>query len=243
MVTCAGPVEDRAMGEEGECKVNPEYAEKRHRRKHALRRLLILAGSLLLLSLLLLGLIAFIVWLVLHPIHRPSWEVDDMKVITLNIQSTTTRRRLQETAQHHRDWGITTFLLNADMVVSLQAANRNHHMEITYDRIDMRVAYATAVFGRAVFEPFTQGKKNCSTVGAEVKAMSVPVTFIIANALQGEIQRGSVELQVFVNVRARVRIGNYRSFGFGLKTVCDVSTTTPVDGRNGQLITKKCRRS
>jgi len=79
-------------------------------------------------------------------------------------------------------------------------------------------------------------------VGVEVKAMSVPVSFILANALQAEIQRGSVAVQAFVEVRARVRIGAYRSFGFGVKTVCDVSLTTPEKERAGELITKKCHR-
>lgn len=218
-------------------KVNPEYNEERCRREDATRRMLIVAGALVMFLLIVLGLTAFIVWLVLRPIHSPVWEVDDVKVVTINIQKYSTRRLLAET----KNWGITTFLLNADIVVSLRACNRNRHMEIVYERIDMRVAYATAVFGGVMVPGFTQAKSNVTCVGAEVKAMSVPVSFLLANALQSDIQTGSLDFQILVNVRARVRIGGYKSFVFGRKTTCDVSTTTPSSGCPGQVVTRKCR--
>ena len=225
------------MGEE--CKVNPEYNEERFRRRHAIRRMLVLAGLLLVILLIILGLITFIVWLVLRPIHSPSWEVDDVKVVTINVQSFTTRRRLTD-INAAKNWGITTFLLNADIVVALRACNRNRHMEVIYERIDMRVAYATAVFGRVMVPGFTQAKSNVTYVGTELKAMSVPVSFVLANALQSDIQSGGLDFAVSVDVRARVKIGGYKSLGFGVKTTCSVSTTTPSSNHPGQVMTKTC---
>lgn len=217
-------------------KVNPEYNEERYRRRHVLRRMLTLLGSFLVTLLIILGLITFIVWLVLRPIHSPAWEVEDVKVVTINIQSTATRRLLADT----KNWGITTYLLNADIVVKLKSCNFNKHMEVIYERIDMRVAYATAVFGGVALPGFRQAKSNVSFVGTEVKAMSVPVSFLIADALKSDIQSGSLDFEVYVDVRARVRIGDYRSFEFGVRTTCEVSTTTPTSSRPGQVMTKMC---
>lgn len=226
----------------GECQVNPIYDEKRHRRKHAVKRFLILAGTILVVALILLGLITFITWLVLRPVHSPSWVVEDVQVLTLNIQSSSHRRRLMEVVGA-KQWGLTSYLLNADLVLTLRSNNRNKHMEIIYDRIEVRVAYATSVFSRASFLGFTQDKHNTTIVETEIKAMSVPVTYILANAIQGNIQSGRIDFEIHVDVRARVKIGDYKSFGFGRKTTCEVTTTTPTSGRVGQLITKKCHKS
>ncbi|KAG0629668.1 hypothetical protein M758_1G120900 [Ceratodon purpureus] len=220
-------------------KVDPEYHEERQRRKHAIKRMVMAAVLLLVILLIVLGLITFIVWLVLRPIHSPSWEVDDVKVLTINIQSSASRRRLAD-VESTKNWGITTYLLNADIVVALRACNRNKHMEVIYDRVDIKVAYATAVFGRVMVPGFTQAKSNVTHVGTEVKAMSVPVSFVLANALQSDIQSGNLNFEVYVDVRARVKIGGYKSFGFGRKTMCEVCTTTPTSGRPGQVVTKKC---
>lgn len=142
-----------------------------------------------------------------------------------------------------KQWGLTSYLLNADLVLTLRSNNRNKHMEIIYDRIEVRVAYATSVFSRASFLGFTQDKHNTTIVETEIKAMSVPVTYILANAIQGNIQSGRIDFEIHVDVRARVKIGDYKSFGFGRKTTCEVTTTTPTSGRVGQLITKKCHKS
>lgn len=235
------------MGDGGECKVDPSYASRRHEHHHALRRVLLLVTSVLIAILVLLALTTFIVWLVLRPIHSPSWDLDSLKVITLNIKSYSTKRRLlstlpSPTPDPTAHWGITTYLLNADIALALRANNPNHHMEITYDRIEVKVAYATAVIGHAMLEPFTQAKRNCTVLGAEVKAMSVPVGFVLGNALEGDVRSGCVGLQVWLEGRARVRIGSYRSFGFGVKTGCEVVVGVPQDGRVGEVVSKKCRR-
>lgn len=203
-----------------------------HHRKHALKRCLGGIGALFLTALILLGLTALIIWLVLRPIHKPTWAVEDVQVITLNVQNQSGGRRLQTYN--------TSPLMNADLFFTLQATNPNKKMDVIYDRIDVSAAYATAAFGQTSIPPFTQGKANSTTVKTELKAMSVVVTPNLGSALQADINSDSIVFQIYVDARARMKIGEYKSFLYGVKTTCEVSVTGPKSGRPGTMITKKC---
>lgn len=204
-----------------------------HHRKHALKRCLGGLGALLLTALILLGLAALIIWLVLRPIHKPTWAVEDVQVITLNVQNQSGGSRRLQTYN-------TSPLMNADLFFTLKATNPNKKMDVIYDKIDVSAAYATAAFGQTSIPPFTQGKANSTTVKTELKAMSVVVTPNLGSALQGDINSDSIIFQIYVDAKARMKIGSYKSFRYGVKATCQVSVTGPKSGRPGTMITKTC---
>ncbi len=214
----------------------PEHYIK-HRRRRILKACLASLCGLLVIFVLLLGLAALIVWLILRP-KSPSWSLRDVQVVTLNVQFYRSGRRLYSTGP--QDTLLLNPQLNADLYFTIEAENANKKIKLVYDTINVYSSYADYRFGHTNVPPFLQGYRNTTLLHPELKAQSVPVAVNLGYALQNDIRNNKVLLQIQVDVKARVKIGSYKSFSFWVHTSCDIAVTAPGNGLPGKLLSAKC---
>jgi len=168
----------------------------------------------------LLDLATLITWLVLRPIHSPTFSIDRLDIKTFNVtpQGTT---------------------LNADLVYTFVVTNPNKKLGFKYEGIDVETSYGREVFGRSSVAGFSQGHRNVTTLttGFVVENAGVRNASVIA----ADSQRGNMGIHTRANAKVSVKVGAITSFPVKVHVDCDFMLKPPTATELGSLIMKTCK--
>jgi hypothetical protein len=178
-----------------------------------------------------LGITALILWLVLRP-QAPHYSVQQIQFQKFSVDAD----------QHGSNQQQAMSVLNADIQLTIEANNPNKHIGILYDSITTSASYDGNEFGNVVIPPFYQGHHNITDVTSQLKIVNYPLTQTVASSLRTDIANNSVPFRVRTSVKARVKIGSYKSFAFWVHVTCNLSFRPPTSSNpNGAVINKSCQ--
>jgi hypothetical protein len=182
-------------------------------------------------SIVILGITALILWLVLRP-QAPHYSVQQIQFQKFSVDADQQGSNQQQAMS----------VLNADIQLTIEANNPNKHIGILYDSITTSASYNGNEFGNAVIPPFYQGHHNITEVTSQLKIVNYPLTQTVASSLRTDIANNSVPFRVRTSVKARVKIGSYKSFAFWVHVTCNLSFSPPTSSNpNGAVINKSCQ--
>lgn len=175
----------------------------------------------------LLGIIAAIIYLSLHP-KFPVVTLDSVKVWRFS-------------AVGGVDAGGENPVLNVDLDFRLLASNPNNRLGMNYQELEMLVSFQNTTFPIASMPPFVQSKKNSSVISTRVMAANAALQVDDGALLQYDIARNDVPLRALIDVKACAQSGRWRTPSFRVHYVCDFRIAPP--SRNLPLLGKSCKRS
>ncbi|XP_024361846.2 NDR1/HIN1-like protein 10 [Physcomitrium patens] len=185
--------------------------------------------SVLLLLIFLISVAALIFWLIVRPIHAPSYSLKDFNLNSFSI-----------TPQY--SFGVTPrVLLNANFKYTLIANNRNKKIGFKYGDISIETSYAGDVFGRSGIPGFYQGHRNITTLTEDLQVKNYALSLSLASALQADVRSGSIPLQSFATTKVGVKIGGLVSFPVKVHLHCEIRVSLPTNSGPGSAIDKRCK--
>ncbi|CAK9201769.1 unnamed protein product [Sphagnum jensenii] len=182
-------------------------------------------------SIVILGITALILWLVLRP-QAPHYSLQQIQFQKFSVDADQQGSNQQQAMS----------VLNADIQLTIEANNPNKHIGILYDSITTSASYDGNEVGNVVIPPFYQGHHNITDVKSQLKIVNYPLTQTVASSLRTDIANNSVPFRVRTSVKARVKIGSYKSFAFWVHVTCNLSFSPPTSSNpNGAVINKSCQ--
>lgn len=200
-----------------------------HRTRRLCQFCCVLLCTLLIFCIVVLGIATLIAYLVLRP-KTTHYEIVAATVPLLKVSGTSESLT-------------TTSTVNAQFLYGLQARNPNGKVTMEYAKFNVQTLYFGTDIGHSSVDGFRVGRRSAVTVTVGTWGSNVVVNNIIGNALRGEIDRGSVSVQVKIDTRARAHVGSYTSFWMWLHAFCDVTVTPPNGGAPGTLVSAHCRNT
>ncbi|CAB4275768.1 unnamed protein product [Prunus armeniaca] len=161
--------------------------------------------------LLILGMVAFILWLSLRP-HRPRFHIHAFTVPGLN----------QETGFE-----------NAVITFNATARNANHDIGIYYDSMDGSAYYKDQRIGSisGLLPPFYQGPKNTTIVAGSFTGATLTVNSQRWMEFINDRSRGTVVFRLEFSATIRFRIQSWDSKRHRMHANCDVDV-----GQDGLIL-------
>lgn len=172
---------------------NP-YPPFNPRRSTFLRRAIAAAIAVLII----IGAVSFILWLVLRP-RLPQFSVTSVSVTSFNLSS-------------------SSLTANWDVVLSVR--NPNKKMTVEYGSAEAAVTYDSKTLASTTLSPFSQGKRNQTTVSARLAAAGSYVGEGTASQLTADRARGSVVFRVKLFAWVRFRSGAWRTRSHFMRVWC-----------------------
>lgn len=185
--------------------------------------------SILVAVVVILGITALVLWLVLRPIHAPTYSINDIQIKTFSVGSS------NSTANN------ATTTLSADLLYNITATNPNKHIGIKYDKINIATSYDGEVFAQNTVPSFYSGHQNVTTIVSEFNVTNFALSSTAGSALVTAVQSNSVPLHTRADAKVRVKIGSYTSFAVWVHVDCDVSIKPPSGSTSASVISKSCK--
>lgn len=166
--------------------------------------------------LLLLGIIAFILWLSLRP-HRPRFYIHGFSVPGL---------------------GQTNGFENAKITFNATARDSNQAIGISYGSMNGSVYYSDQLVGSTpLLSPFYQGPKNTTVVYGELSGATLSVNSYRWMQFQDDRADGKVGFRLEITATIRFRLSTWDSKSHRMHANCDVEV-----GRDGQILASSVNR-
>jgi hypothetical protein len=182
--------------------------------------------GLLVTSIVVLGIAALIVWLILRPIRAPQYTVENIQFQSFNLSTPPQQ----------------SGVLNSDILLTIQANNPNKKIGIIYESITTTAFFDGNELGSGVIPPFYQGHQNITTVTSHLSIVNYALTQSDSDSLKTDIGHNSVPLEVRTSVKAKVKIGAFKSFSFWVHVTCNLNFSPPsLSSPNGTVINKSCK--
>lgn len=205
--------------------VSPDdYDSRENRRRDPCCRCAAWFCGLLVALILAIGIAVLVFFLVVHP-KAPKYNVMDVRLQSFSVSPASDG---------------STFVLNALTTYEVEARNPNRKIGIYYDTINIDVLSEGVVIGEGSIPPFYQGHRNTTVIIGDLRASNVPLESTVGNSLLNAQRSGRIPLYVAVDVRARIKIGSWRSPHFWVRVRCDVSVNPDV-ASGSQVVSKKCQ--
>eukprot|EP00246_Nothoceros_aenigmaticus_P002275 TRINITY_DN13100_c0_g1_i1.p1 TRINITY_DN13100_c0_g1~~TRINITY_DN13100_c0_g1_i1.p1 ORF type:complete len:242 (+),score=15.58 TRINITY_DN13100_c0_g1_i1:398-1123(+) len=167
-----------------------------------------------------LGVASLIVWLALRP-KLPEYAVQSVNVTSLSV----------DTSSSH---------LNYDFLFKVEANNPNKKIGIFYDIIEIKLWYQKLQIGEKSVPGFYQGHQNITVLPVNLTS-SFPLDSSTSSNLTQDLSDNRLPLEVDIAVRARVKVGSWKSFHFWVHVNCDLIVAPPADPEGGRLVSKSCK--
>ncbi|KAL3518620.1 hypothetical protein ACH5RR_021209 [Cinchona calisaya] len=163
------------------------------------------------------GTVLFIIWLVIRP-RFPDFRVDSISVSNFNLSSNT--------------------LVSADFDVKITARNPNGKITLFFDHIEAAVYFQNYQLSSTTLPPFSQGKKNETSMTAELAVVKAYLDGDVVNGINGERGKdGNVGFNVRMLMGVEFKAGAWRTRKRYLKAFCgDLSVRVSGNSTNGTLI-------
>lgn len=182
------------------------------RRAIFLRRVL----AIIIACFIIVGTSFFIVWLVLRP-RLPELRIDSLSVSNLNY---------------------STNLFSADFQIGITARNPNSKITLVYESVDANVYFQNVRLSETTLPPFSQTKKNETSIRASAAAVSTYVSGDLVSSMNGQrSKKGNVNFNVRMFMALRLKAGVWFARRRFLKAFCgDLSVGVSSNSSHGTLI-------
>ncbi|KAG6544391.1 hypothetical protein Mapa_014225 [Marchantia paleacea] len=170
------------------------------------------------------GIAVLVFFLVVHP-KAPKYNVKDVKLATFSVSPSSSDP--------------SKYVLNALTLYEVEARNPNQKIGIYYDAINIDVLSEGVSIGAGDIPSFYQGHKNTTVITGDLSASDVPLESTVGQALQSAQSVGRIPLYVTVDVRARIKIGAWKSPHFWVHVRCNVAVNPDV-ANGSQVVSKQC---
>ncbi|KAM0056483.1 putative Late embryogenesis abundant protein, LEA_2 subgroup [Helianthus debilis subsp. tardiflorus] len=130
-----------------------------------------------------IGTIAFIIWLVLRP-QVPQFTLQTLTLTNFNVTSNS--------------------MISGNWDARFTVRNPNSKITLFYDHVEAAVFYKSESIAETAVPPFVQGKKNETAVRATFASLSAYV-----DGINSERARGTVEFNLRMVARVRFRAGSW----------------------------------
>lgn len=170
-----------------------------------------------------LGVAALIIWLVLRPIHTPSYEVRDATFSQFRYHP-------------------TSHTLDAAFAYTVVADNPNRKIGVRYDSINIDTAYMGQTLTPSTTIPgFYHGHRNVTKIPVKFSTTGFELDTAAGDTLNDQLTTGStVTLAMRVDVQAQLKIGIVRTPWYTVHVNCDVNIKPPVEaGASAAVACKK----
>lgn len=129
--------------------------------------------------------------------------------------------------------------------MKVTARNPNGKITLFYDNVEAAVYYKSDQLSRTTLPPFSQGKKNETSMTAELAAVKAYLDGDVVKGINEERgKNGNVVFNVRMLMEVRFKAGAWRARRRYLKAFCgDLSVGVSSNATNGTLIggPKQCR--
>lgn len=171
------------------------------------------------------GVAALILWLVLRPIHTPTYTVGNVAVSKL-------------------DYNANSHALDAAATYDIFAYNGNGKIGIQYDSITIYTSYNGVTFDQGAIPGFYQGHRENKTVPVSFATPADGFALDPSNSalLQTSLAAQDVPLLMHVDVAARLKIGLIKTPRFHVHVNCNVNIKPPTSTSPAQILKQSCTK-
>ncbi|KAM1309915.1 hypothetical protein ACFX13_006697 [Malus domestica] len=152
----------------------------------------------LLASIVILGLVVLITWLIVRP-KRLVYTIEDGSIQNFNL-----------TNNH----------LSADFDFVIRSYNPNKRVSIYYDSIGATVNYNDQTLAFSGIEPFYQRRRNVTRFDVKFTAPSTALSSSVSKDLMLEKRSGKIQFDVWLKARIRFKVGALKSHHRTLRVSC-----------------------
>ncbi|XP_062082565.1 NDR1/HIN1-like protein 1 [Humulus lupulus] len=167
-------------------------------RKKLIRRLIMaIAGLIILLSL-----VVFLVWAILHP-EKPGFILQDVTIY--NFTTTT----------------VPPYILTTVTQLTISSKNPNDRIGIYYQKLDVCVTYrAQQITVATLLPPSYQGHHDVAVWSPLVYGNAVPISPFLQQVLSQDLNVGSMLVNVKIGGRVKWKVGTWVSGRYRLDVNC-----------------------
>jgi hypothetical protein len=212
-----------------------DYEDLDYRHHHSMRRLCgaccVLLCTLLVFSVIVLGVATLIAYLILRP-HATHYEIVTATVPVLKVVGKS-------------DSLTDTSAVNAEFVYGVQARNPNGKVTMEYSKFNVQTLFLGVDIGHSSVTTggLRVAKRSAATVTVTTSVTNEVVNNIVGNTLRSEIDQQYVTVQVKIDTRARAHVGSYTSFWIWIHALCNLNVTPPNNGVAGTLVQASCHNT
>ncbi|KAK9068109.1 hypothetical protein SSX86_012220 [Deinandra increscens subsp. villosa] len=171
-------------------------------------------------SILITGIIVFIMWLVLRP-QIPQFRVETLTLSNFNVS--------------------TNSLISGNWDARFVARNPNSKITLYYDQIEAAIFYKSDSISETTLPPFVQGKKNETTIRATFASLTAYLDG--RDSINGERDHGKVNFNLRMMTRVRFQAGSWWARRRILRVYCpNLTIGVSANSGNGTLVggSKQC---
>lgn len=183
--------------------------------------------SVLITAAIVLGIAALIIWLMVRPIHTPTYDLHDVAISNLEYTSHT---------------------LDAAATYTIVSYNGNRKIAIKYNSIGIDTSYRGQVFYHQVIPGFTHGHRSSVTIPGNFTVSEFPLNSLNGPLLEADIAKQDVVMLIRVNVKARLKVGTLTTPTFSVHVNCEVGIRPPIPASGSTpaqpavVLRKTCKR-
>ncbi|KAH7291139.1 hypothetical protein KP509_29G002200 [Ceratopteris richardii] len=157
---------------------------------------------------LILGVLALVTYLAVRP-KAPKFSVAKATLKKFDLNNST-----------NSDGG--AFLLDTDLVLSMQARNLNKKLGFYYDYATVALLYHGERVAESLITAFSQPHRSTTSLSVPLKGRNTSLAPAAGADLQSSLVRdGFVSLRSTLKTRARVKMGLWKSKRYRVKIICD----------------------
>jgi hypothetical protein len=200
---------------------------RRRRRARCCRFAVMACCCLVLVLVFVIGVGVLITWLVVQP-KDGNYNLADADLNVFNLTSVG--------AQYD---------LDTDIDLKIAFGNPNKKLGFDIKEINVHALYAGEEIGQAALPPFFQPRRNDTILAANIRVSHLVFSEMAGGALQGEVARSNITLQVVMNAKVRNNHGMLESLHpyQSVHLTCSVSLVAPpLNGTStpGAMLSKTC---
>lgn len=180
--------------------------------------------SMLITAVIALGIAALILWLVLRPIHTPTYDLSEV-TISRFLYTPTPSPKLDAAANY-----------------TIVSYNGNGKIGIKYSSIGVDTSYQGVVFNHQTIPGFYHGHRKNVTISGNFTATGFSMDSAKGALLQTDIQNQNVPLLIRVNVKARLKVGALTTPAFNVHVNCNVGIRPLTSTQPAAVLSKSCKR-
>jgi hypothetical protein len=171
-----------------------------------------------------LGIAALIIWLVLRPIHTPTYDLSDVTISTFSYTPTPNPT------------------LDAAANFTIVSYNGNGKIGIKYNSIGVDTSYQGQVFSQQTIPGFYHGHRTNATITGHFTTTGFSMDPAKGALLQTDIGNQNVPLLIRVNLKAQLKVGALTTPTFNVHVNCDVGIRPPTSTQPAAMLSKSCKR-
>ncbi|KAK9996230.1 hypothetical protein SO802_020916 [Lithocarpus litseifolius] len=149
---------------------------------------------------------------VLYRPHHPTFSVTNLKVLHLNVTSSST--------------------INSKFDLNITAKNPNKKLDYIYDTITVSLLSNDIDIGDSTIPAFVQGKKDTTLLKVDITNTSNTLDSGSVSTLKMDLKRKSdIPLTIKIDTKVKAKMGGLKTPKVGIRVTCNGITATAPTGK------------